>query len=145
MKRDKAIVFGSLMFCMAAASGLAEDVTVTGRLRLTSDGCFTTRTKAATSEPELPTPLFHFDVRRTNDWVWYNAAKTRVTKIPSLAGARYLKGGDGVSGANGIDGGNWATIKKTIPMVDFVLPWISHIAFSFIPTVVICLAGEVAV
>jgi PTS system mannose-specific IIC component len=45
-------------------------------------------------------------------------------------------------GWKAMDGGNWATIKKTIPMVDFVLPWISHIAFSFIPTVVICLAGE---
>ena len=41
-----------------------------------------------------------------------------------------------------MDGGKWETIKKTIPMVDFVLPWISHIAFSFIPTVVICMAGE---
>ena len=45
-------------------------------------------------------------------------------------------------GWKAMDGGNWKTIKKTIPMVDFVLPWISHIAFSFIPTVVICLAGE---
>jgi PTS system mannose-specific IIC component len=45
-------------------------------------------------------------------------------------------------GWKAMDGGNWNTIKKTIPLVDFVFPWISHIAFSFIPTVVICLAGE---
>ncbi len=45
-------------------------------------------------------------------------------------------------GWKAMDGGNWNTIKKTIPMVDFVFPWISHIVFSFIPTVVICLAGE---
>ena len=107
MKRDKAIVFGSLMFCMAAVNCFADDVTVAGRLTLRANGSFTTKTSAITAEPELPAPIFHFDVRQTNDWVWYNAEKTRVTKIPSLAGARYLKGGDGVSGANGIDGGNW--------------------------------------
>ncbi len=45
-------------------------------------------------------------------------------------------------GWKAMDGGKWSTIKKTIPMVDFVLPWISHIAFSFIPCVVICMAGE---
>lgn len=36
----------------------------------------------------------------------------------------------------------WSRIKKTIPMVDFVLPWISHILFSFLPTFLICMAGE---
>lgn len=36
----------------------------------------------------------------------------------------------------------WGRIKKTIPMVDFVFPWVSHILFSFIPTFFICMAGE---
>ena len=45
-------------------------------------------------------------------------------------------------GWKAMDSGKWDSIKKTIPMVDFVFPWISHIAFSFIPTVVICMAGE---
>ena len=40
----------------------------------------------------------------------------------------------------------WAAVEKRdyskLYLVDMVLPWISHIAFSFIPTVVICLAGE---
>ena len=36
----------------------------------------------------------------------------------------------------------WGRIKKTIPMVDFVFPWVSHIIFSFIPTFFICMAGE---
>ena len=44
----------------------------------------------------LPTPLFHFDATRTNDWT-FNAARTQVTKIPSLVGDRYLASslGDG--------------------------------------------------
>ena len=45
-------------------------------------------------------------------------------------------------GWKAMDSGKWSSIKKTIPMVDFILPWISHIAFSFIPTVIICMAGE---
>lgn len=45
-------------------------------------------------------------------------------------------------GWKAMDGGKWDTIKKTVPLVDFVLPWVSHIVFSFIPTVAICLAGE---
>ena len=36
---------------------------------------------------------------------------------------------------------DWHRIKRTIPLVDFVLPWVSHIVFSFIPTVAICLVG----
>jgi PTS system mannose-specific IIC component len=44
-------------------------------------------------------------------------------------------------GWKAMETGNWAQIKKTIPLVETVLPWISHIAFSFIPTVTICLAG----
>lgn len=37
---------------------------------------------------------------------------------------------------------DWKKIKRTIPLVDFVLPWISHILFSFIPTVAIFLVGD---
>ena len=44
-------------------------------------------------------------------------------------------------GWKAMESGNWEKIKKTIPMVDFVLPWIGHILFSFLPTFVICLAG----
>lgn len=44
-------------------------------------------------------------------------------------------------GWKAMEAGNWGQIKKTIPMVETVLPWISHIVFSFIPTVAICLAG----
>ncbi len=44
-----------------------------------------------------------------------------------------------------IEGGNWASIKKQLPLVDYVYPWISHILFSFIPTVVICMAGPTMV
>lgn len=36
---------------------------------------------------------------------------------------------------------DWNKIKKTIPLVDVVYPWISHILFSFLPTFVICLVG----
>ena len=56
-------------------------------------------TVSAVGEPEgLPTPLFHFDATRTNDWT-FNAARTQVTKIPSLVGDRYLASslGDGDS------------------------------------------------
>ena len=38
-------------------------------------------------------------------------------------------------GWKAMDGGNWNTIKKTIPMVDFVFPWISHIVGSLLPAV----------
>ena len=48
-------------------------------------------------------------------------------------------------GWKAMDGGNWSTIKKTIPLVDYAFPWISHILFSFIPTVVICMAGPTMV
>ena len=44
-----------------------------------------------------------------------------------------------------MDEGNWDKIKKTIPLVDAVYPWISHIIFSFIPTVIMCLGGETMV
>lgn len=44
-------------------------------------------------------------------------------------------------GWKAIEGGNWNTIKKQIPLVDCVYPWISHLIFSFLPTVVICMAG----
>ncbi|WP_282710547.1 PTS sugar transporter subunit IIC [Lancefieldella sp. Marseille-Q7238] len=37
---------------------------------------------------------------------------------------------------------DWSHIKKTIPAVDFILPWISHILFSFLPTFIICMQGE---
>jgi PTS system mannose-specific IIC component len=37
---------------------------------------------------------------------------------------------------------DWGKIKKTIPMVDYVWPWIGHILFSFIPTFIICMAGS---
>ena len=37
---------------------------------------------------------------------------------------------------------DWNKIKKTIPLVDFVYPWIGHILFSFIPTFIICMAGS---
>ena len=47
-------------------------------------------TVSVVGEPAgLPTPLFHFDATRTNDWT-FNAARTQVTKIPSLVGDRYL-------------------------------------------------------
>lgn len=45
-------------------------------------------------------------------------------------------------GWRAMEAGKWSQIKRTIPMVETVLPWISHICFSFIPTVVICMAGE---
>ena len=110
MKLDKAIASAAFSFAVVFLSGsaLSEEVGVSARLTFRADATVSTKTTAVAAVPELPAPLFHFDVRRTNDWVWANAAKTRVVKIPSLAGARYLKGGDGVSGANGIDGGNWA-------------------------------------
>ena len=44
-------------------------------------------------------------------------------------------------GWKAMETGKWDQIKKTIPMVETVLPWVSHICFSFIPTVIICLAG----
>ncbi|OFK23680.1 PTS sugar transporter subunit IIC [Olsenella sp. HMSC062G07] len=37
---------------------------------------------------------------------------------------------------------DWNTIKRQIPLVDFVYPWISHVLFSFIPTFIICMAGS---
>ena len=40
----------------------------------------------------------------------------------------------------------WAWVDKReydkLPLVDYVLPWISHICFSLIPTVIMCMAGE---
>lgn len=36
---------------------------------------------------------------------------------------------------------DWNKIKKTIPAVDYIWPWISHVLFSFIPTFIICMAG----
>lgn len=44
-------------------------------------------------------------------------------------------------GWKAMESGNWQKIKKTLPMVDFVLPWIGHILFSFLPTFIICMAG----
>lgn len=48
-------------------------------------------------------------------------------------------------GWKAVEGGQWDNIKKTIPLVETVLPWVSHILFSFIPTVVICMAGPTMV
>ena len=48
-------------------------------------------------------------------------------------------------GWKAVEGGKWDNIKKTIPLVETVLPWVSHILFSFIPTVVICMAGPTMV
>ena len=48
-------------------------------------------------------------------------------------------------GWKAMESGKWDTIKRTIPMVDAVFPWVSHILFSFIPTVIICLAGPTMV
>ena len=48
-------------------------------------------------------------------------------------------------GWRAIESGNWNRIKKTIPAVNVVLPWLGHILFSFLPTVIICLAGEAMV
>ncbi|RVU97406.1 PTS sugar transporter subunit IIC [Coriobacteriales bacterium OH1046] len=45
-------------------------------------------------------------------------------------------------GWRAMESGKWSQIKRTIPLVETVLPWISHIIFSFVPTVVICMAGE---
>ena len=40
----------------------------------------------------------------------------------------------------------WAWVDKReydkLPLVDYVFPWISHICFSLIPTVAMCMAGE---
>ena len=40
----------------------------------------------------------------------------------------------------------WAWVDKReydkLPLVDYVFPWISHICFSLIPTVIMCMAGE---
>lgn len=49
------------------------------------------------------------------------------------------------TGWKAMDTGNWGTIKKTIPLVDIGLPWISHALFSFLPTVIICMAGPTMV
>lgn len=48
-------------------------------------------------------------------------------------------------GWKAMETGKWSSIKKTIPMVEAVFPWVSHILFSFIPTVVICMAGPTMV
>ena len=37
---------------------------------------------------------------------------------------------------------DWKRIRRTIPLVDFVYPWVSHILFSFVPTFIICMAGS---
>lgn len=39
---------------------------------------------------DLPVPVYHFDATRTNSWT-FNAARTTVSKIPSLVGDRYLE------------------------------------------------------
>lgn len=44
-------------------------------------------------------------------------------------------------GWKAMETGEWNKIKKTIPLVEVVYPWISHILFSFLPTFIICLAG----
>ena len=75
---------------VSAAFEVAQDA-ASGKVTLAPS------TVAAMSEPaDLPTPLFHFDATRTNDWT-FNAARTQVTKIPSLVGERYLANslGDG--------------------------------------------------
>ena len=99
-----AVIVPSLAVHLTLASGIS----VSERVTLRTSGTLQTATTAATSEPDLPAPLFHFDSRQTENWTWYNDSKTRVTKIPSLSGTRYLKGGDGTSGKNGIDGGCWS-------------------------------------
>jgi len=45
-------------------------------------------------------------------------------------------------GWKAMETGDWKTIKRQIPLVDFVYPWVGHILFSFIPTFVICMAGS---
>ncbi len=40
-----------------------------------------------------------------------------------------------------IEKGNWAQIKRTIPLVNVAFPALSHVVFSFLPTVLINLAG----
>ena len=92
-----------------ACNSIAEEVSVAERFTLRTDGRISTKTASVSEVPELPTPLFHLDSRQTENWTWVDAnTKSRVSKIPSLVGSRYLKGGDGASGANGIDGGSWA-------------------------------------
>ena len=44
-------------------------------------------------------------------------------------------------GWKALESKDWKKIKRTLPLVDFVYPWVSHILFSFIPTFIICMAG----
>ena len=106
MARKHSFLFAFAAVSAGALSALC-DVTVTNvaeRLTFRTSATVSTATMAVIAEPGLPTPLFHFDSRRTDSWT-FNGAK--VTKIPSLEGNRYLKGGDGVAGATGVDGGCW--------------------------------------
>lgn len=48
-------------------------------------------------------------------------------------------------GWRAIESGDWSRIKRTLPLVNVVLPWVGHILFSFIPTVIITLSGAAMV
>ena len=90
-------------------NSIADEVAVSESFTLRTSGKISTKTISVVDLPELPTPIFHLDSRRTENWTWSDAnTKSQVSKIPSLSGSRYLKGGDGVSGTNGIDGGSWS-------------------------------------
>jgi len=45
-------------------------------------------------------------------------------------------------GWKALETNDWGKIKKTLPLVDYVWPWIGHILLSFIPTFIICMAGS---
>ena len=99
----------SCISILLAFDSVAEEVDVAERFTFRTSGKISTKTTSVSDVPGLPTPLFHLDSRQTENWTWANAnTKSRVSKIPSLVGSRYLKGGDGASGTNGIDGGSWA-------------------------------------
>ena len=101
MKRFQTIACSGVL---AAAACIAADTTVevSAAFEVAKDAAsgkvtLAPSTVAVLSEPgDLPTPQFHFDATRTNDWT-FNAARTQVTKIPSLVGERYLASslGDG--------------------------------------------------
>ena len=88
--------------CVVSAAAVAFGETVVTspdvfEVAISGDVTIAPVTVEVTAEPaDLPTPVFHFDATRSDDWT-FDAQKTTVSKIPSLVGDHYLTASEGVA------------------------------------------------
>ena len=120
--RLSSMLFMSAAVCFAASTAADTVVDSPSVFEVAVDAAnqkvmIAPETVSVVAEPaDLPTPLYHFDATRTNNWV-FNAARTQVSKIPSLVGDRYLENSLGEGDAGQLGNGS-ISAALWMPSVD---------------------------